>query len=441
MRCFVSCAAVPVAAFLLVVVSPMLIAADGDPAAPATQVAPETVIHATMAKKGKVHFGPSLNSKEAAILDAGAEVEVLGVAKGLPDWFVVRFPRSGTAWVHAKVLQPLEDGKTFRVTEDRARARDDATLRSNIVAELAKGEIVESKGKKIGDWQAVYPPSAVAYVHKSVLNLPANVAAGIQKNQAVANQSEAAWLEAKAIYARYKQVLDRQNFDLAATLDWSNLHRLLAQVVKDHTDAATRNEAQELDSKIAKVVQAAEKVQREHGLTATREIPGEPPIEMPKPVAATTVAATTPAGTAEPAAKPVGDAPPATVAKVPASGDAPAKPADPAAKPAGEPARVDAGDFKAAAAQAPKAPASIEYAVTGLINVQANAQLGTSHVIIDQEGKVRAFLKVKPGSPLQLSEFFWNNVGVVGEIQEVDPAKTGGVKTPLVIVVDIRLLH
>ena len=79
--------------------------------------------------------------------------------------------------------------------------------------------------------------------------------------------------------------------------------------------------------------------------------------------------------------------------------------------------------------------------MTGLINEQPNPLLGTSHVIIDQDGKVKAYLKVKPGSPLQLSEFFWNNVGVVGQVEDVDPAKSGGVKTPLIIVDDIRLLH
>jgi uncharacterized protein YgiM (DUF1202 family) len=206
MRRFVSFAAVPVAT-LLMACQPMLVAAEGDPVTP-VQAAPETVIHATMAKKGKVRFGPSLNSKEAAILEPGAEVEVLGVAKGLPDWYVVRFPKSGTAWVHMKVLQPLEDGKSFRVTEDRSRARDDATLRSNIVAELAKGEIVESKGKKIGDWLAVYPPSAVAYVHKSVLTLPQNAVQNMAKAQVQASHAEESWTRAKAYYSRYKAVLD-----------------------------------------------------------------------------------------------------------------------------------------------------------------------------------------------------------------------------------------
>jgi len=428
MRRSVSLALVPVASLLLFCAS-VVPAAEVDPTV-SPPVVPEAVIHGTMAKRGKVHYGPSLNSREAAILEAGTEIEVLGVAQGLPDWYVVRFPRSGTAWVHSKALQPLDDGKSFRIIEDRARARDDATLRGSIIAELAKGDVVESKGKKIGDWQAVYPSSAVAYVHKSVLNLPNVVQNNIQANVAKANQVELAWREAKAIYARYKAVLDAQNFDLAAKLDWSHLHQLLAKVAKEHTDGVVRTEAAELDEKMAKVVRAAEKVQQQHGIEPTRDIPGEPPIEVPQPDA--------PLAVGPKVNKPLGDPP----TKPPV--EAPAKPpVEAPAKPPGEaPKAVDVVEIKEAAVHTLKAPATLSYAVIGIIEEKANAQLGTSHIIEDQDGKVKAYLKVKPGSTLQLSEFYWNNVGVIGEVQEPDPAKAGsGDKAPLVIVDDIRLLH
>ncbi len=322
MRRSVSLALVPVASLLFAWAS-VLPAAEADPT-PAPQVAPETVIHGTMAKRGKVHYGPSLNSREAAILDAGTEIEVLGVAQGLPDWYVIRFPRAGTAWVHSKALQPLEDGKTFRIIEDRARARDDSTLRGTIIAELAKGEVVESKGRKVGDWQAVYPSSAVAYVHKSMINLPNAGGAGIQVNAAKANQADQAWREAKAIYARYKAVLDAQNFDLAAQLDWTHLHQLLAKVAKEHTDGVVRTEAGELDDKMAKVVRAAEKVQQQHGIAPLREIPGEGPIVVPQPEAPLAVGP-------KPVRKPLGDPLPKPADEVPAK-----PPGDTAAKPPGD---------------------------------------------------------------------------------------------------------
>jgi uncharacterized protein YgiM (DUF1202 family) len=430
-------ALVPVASLLFAWAS-ALPAAEADPTA-APPVPLETVIHGTMAKRGKVHYGPSLNSREAAILEAGAEVEVLGVAQGLPDWYVIRFPRAGTAWVHSKALQPLEDGKTFRIIEDRARARDDATLRGTIIAELAKGEVVESKGKKIGDWQAVYPSSAVAYVHKSVLNLPNAVALNVQANVAKANLVDQAWLEAKAIYVRYKAVLDAQNFDLAAKLDWSHLHQLLAKVAKEHTDGVVRTEAAELDDKMAKVVSAAEKVQQQHGIAPLRDIPGEPPIVVPQPDAPVAAAGhhkDKPLG--DPPTTPSGETPPKPPVDAPAkpSGEAPPKP------PGAAPKAVDTGELKEAAVHAPSAPATLSYAVIGIIEEKANAQLGTSHIIEDQDGKAKAYLKVRPGSTLQLSEFYWRNVGVIGEVQEPDPAKAGtGDKAPLVIVDDIRLLH
>jgi hypothetical protein len=444
MRRSVSQALVPVVSLLLCLGS-VLPAAEADPTA-SPQVAPEAVIHGTMAKKAKVHYGPSINSREAAILDAGTEIEVLGIAQGLPDWYVVRFPRAGTAWVHSKALQPLEDGKSFRITEDRARARDDATLRGTIIAELAKGEVVESKGKKVGDWQAVYPASAVAYVHKSMINLPNVVGANIQANVAKANQVEQAWREAKAIYARYKAVLDAQNFDLAAQLDWTHLHQLMAKVAKEHTDGVVRTEAAELDDKMAKVVRAAEKVQQQHGIAPLREIPGQTAIEVPQPETPVAVGNKPPKPLGDPIAKPSDPSPVKPPAETPAKtpGDTAAKPpAETPAKTPGEATKpVDTVELKDAAVSAPKAPATLSYAVIGIIEEKANTQLGTSHIIEDQDGKVKAYLKVKTGSALQLSEFYWRNVGVIGELQEPDPAKPGpGDKAPLVIVDDIRLLH
>ena len=120
----------------------------------------------------------------------------------------------------------------------------------------------------------------------------------------------------------------------------------------------------------------------------------------------------------------------------------PSRLASPPKPPGGAPKAVDTGDLKTAASTAPAAPPALSYAVIGIIEEKANAQLGTSNIIEDQDGKVKAYLKVRPGSTLQLSEFYWRNVGVIGEVQEIDPAKSGpGDKAPLVIVDDIRLIR
>ncbi len=62
-------------------------------------------------------------------------------------------------------------------------------------------------------------------------------------------------------------------------------------------------------------------------------------------------------------------------------------------------------------------------------------------MIIDKDGNVCAFVTVKAGTPIQLSEFFWRNVGVRGEVKPVDQSLHNlGKPVPLVVVDDIALL-
>ena len=96
-------------------------------------------------------------------------------------------------------------------------------------------------------------------------------------------------------------------------------------------------------------------------------------------------------------------------------------------------------DLKNAAATAPTAPGA--FAATGWLEERAYPQVGANHVIIDKDGNVCAFVTVKAGTPIQLSEFFWRNVGVRGEIKAVDQTLHNlGKDIPLVVVDDIALL-
>src|SRR4051812_2135073 len=119
--------------------------------------------HPTVLTKGaNIRFGPDTNAPAAGTLPAGTPIEVLEQAKA--GWMMIRFPRGCTAWMHEKVLAKQEDGKSFKVMEDKARVRADATLGSAIVAEMALGDVVEAPGKQTGQWYSVYPANAVAYV-------------------------------------------------------------------------------------------------------------------------------------------------------------------------------------------------------------------------------------------------------------------------------------
>jgi SH3-like domain-containing protein len=384
-------------------------------AADAPQEHPQAVA-TTMSKKGNVRFGPSTQAKVVATLDAGAPVDVLGVAQGMPEWYVIRFPREGSAWIHQKVIKPDADGKKATVSEDRARVRDDSRQGGNIVAELAIGETVEIKERaRNGDWVPIYPPSAVAYVHKSILNVPQETVAKVGEQEQKQTKLDDVWAEVQARYAAYKEALD-QNVEIAATLDWEYLDGQLAQVVDGHPSVRVQLAAKRLKDRIAPVVTAALQVQRANKITPVREVPGKPIVVANR----------------EPKIDPL-----------PAKPDQP-KPTDPAPlKPAVDPLPKPAvDDLKKAGAQAPAAPAGA-FAAQGFLEERAVAAVGTSHVIIDKNGKICAFVKTKPGVDLQLSEFFWRLVGVKGDSQMIEAEKhgQGGGPIPLVLVEDVALLQ
>lgn len=388
-------------------------------AADASQEQPQAVT-TTMSKRGNVRFGPSTQAKTITTLDAGAPVEVLGIAQGMPEWYVVRFPREGSAWIHEKVIQPDASGKKARIIEDRARVRDDARQGGNIVAELALGEEVEIKERaRVGAWVPVYPPSAVGYVHKSVLVIPQGPGQPqLPQADEKPNQLDAVNDEAIARYAAYKRALDT-NPNIAATLDWEYLDMQLAQVVDGHPNERVKLAAKRLKDRIAPVVAAVLRVQRDNGITPVRDVPGEEPIAKHDP---------TPAKPDQP--KP--DQPKPDQPKP----DQP-KGIDPLPKP---PANVDG--VKEAINQKPL-PAAMQFAAQGFLEERAVAAVGTNHVIIDKNGKICAFVKTKPGVDLQLSEFFWRLVGVKGDAQPIEAEKhgQGGGAIPLVLVEDVALLQ
>jgi uncharacterized protein YgiM (DUF1202 family) len=374
-----------------------------------------TAVGTSMLKRANVRFGPSTQAKVVVTLDAGEPVEVLGVAQGMPEWYVIRFPRQGSAWVHEKVLQIQEGGKTYVVTEDRARVRDDARQGGNIVAELAIGEIVEAKDRtRVGAWLPIYPPSAVAYVHKSVLNVPKKEEEKIGAAAVQDNQLDDLWEEIQLRYSAYKVALD-QDVEIAAKLDWAYLDQQLDQVVTGHPSERVKLAAKRLKDRIYPVVSAAIKVQKQNNITPSRDVPGQPPIVVVKPDPAVVKNDPVP----EPLNKPVIDPIPTV----------PPKPA------------IGADKIKDAAVNAPAVPAT-EFAAQGFLEERGVSAVGTNYVIIDKNGKVCAFVKVKTGVDIQLSEFFWRLVGVKGESTPIsaDQHGQGSASIPLVTVDDVMLL-
>ena len=371
----------------------------------------------TMAKRANVRFGPSQLAKVVVTLDAGTKVEVLGIAQGLPEWYVIRFPREGSAWIHSKVLQIDAASKKGKVIEDRARVRDDARQGSNIVAELAIGEEVEIKDRvAVGAWLPVYPPSAVAYVHKSVLIVPAGNEGAIVIKDKEGAKLDDLWEEVQARYGAYKGALDR-DVEVAAKLDWEFLDGQLGKVVDGHPRESVKLAAKRLKDRIAPVVSAATQVQRANKISPVRDVPGQAPIAVKiDPVPST---------------------------EKPPKNETPVIPPNIDPLPTTNKPPVDTTELKKVAEQAPAAPKANEFAAQGFLEERAVAAVGTNYVLIDKNGKVCAFVKTKPGVDIQLSEFFWRLVGVKGESQPIaaDKHGQGSGPIPLVLVDDVLLLR
>lgn len=380
---------------LLFVGAPVVSAAD-DVVAP---------IAATLEKNANVRFGPTTSAKVVVTLKSGTAIEVFGPAKSSADWFVIRFPKEGKVWVHTKNLKPLDGGIRYQVTQDKTRARNDATMSADVVAELNTGEVVEDKGLVVGDWRAVNIPDAVAYVHKSLLNLPADVAQQMEDKARKAANADQVWQQALSTYAKFVETA-KASPKAAVGLDWAGLAQQLDVVIIDHASASTRLAAKRVRDSIAALVPAAQRLAPEIGIAPPAAI-GEPP--KPAPVA--TVTAPTPAaGTTT--------APAATGTKT-----------------------LSDDELRAITAAMPKPS---PWQAEGIL-VQDDAymaKVGTRDLLMDGDGNVKAFIKTKDGVDLKLSELLNREVGAKGELLTVPPEQSGlATPTKLIVATDVAPLR
>jgi hypothetical protein len=399
-------------------------------AASVEQPAEHAPVLATMAKRGNVRFGPNLKAPTVTTLSAGATVEILGEAQGADGWYTVRFPREGHAWMHDKVLQPIEDGKRFKVMVDRANVRDDATNGGNIVAMLNVGDIVEFQGQKIGDWNAIYPPQAIAYVHQSMLDMAEQRGKELGAQARRQKYAEALWQTAQETYARYSQASVKQ----AMSLDWQGLSAQMKQVAAEHPSQRVQLDARKYSDGIDKVLA----VQKERGGKATESVPQPAPIpEEPVPpriVRKDPPVKIDPPNKTDPPTKvdpPVQVEPPVKV-------DPPTK-VDPAPE---QPNDSEVQNIIGDDTGKPKmSPSQGGATVEGWLEQRDYSQVGTGHVLIDSSSNVAAFVKVREGANIQLSEYFWRWVEVKGSRHSVDQSLHDlGRDVPLIIVDEVTLL-
>ena len=386
-------------------------------------------ITATMAKRGNVRFGPSDKAPISTTLPPGTQVEILGaVQRGNETWYQIRFPRQGKAWIHQMNLQKIDE-KQYKVTA-KANVRDDATNGANIVSSVEPGDVVEYQGSTVGMFLMVYPPRAVAYVSAKVLNLPA-AAPGQEALQVPVAQTaqkpvERLWLTAKQTYASYAAIASDKNQQAKAqTLDWSGLSRQLGEVASNHPETEAKLQAGRFKSGVDEVVSHLQRL----GIKPSVTVP-EPPAAPSAPLAPVSPVAQPPVAQ-PPVAQPQPVIPPAQPPVAPQPGaQPPVAPQPPVAQP--PVAQPDAAGALANLAR--EATAAKAFAVEGFLEQRADA-----YVVLDSNSRVVGMLKLKAGSTVPLSEYFWRLIGVSGQ-QDGSAKDDEGRDVPVILVDDVALI-
>jgi len=385
--------------------------------------APQIGVKATVAKTANVRFGPNTNApKVPKELAAGTVIEVLGKAPGggvNGGWYMIRFPKECFAWVHDKNLQKVEGAARWRVMQDKVRLRDDATLKGNIVAELNTGDEVDDRGQVIGNWVAVYPPTAVAYIAAMLVSLPKEAVTQVLEGNQRQRRADVLWKQVHGLYDQWRVAEFRQ----AMGLDWAGMAAQLAQVAEHHGSGAVRREALRLKDGVDNVVREQDK----RGFKPSFPIPA-PPADEPAPtvVVPPVAVAPRPPVSADPQPRPVTPPPPISDPRTPVAADPP--PVPPTAAPDQQLATIIGPESKA-----PSRAAGVE----GWLEQRDVPEVGASYVLIDENSKVVAYLKPKDASQ-QLSEYFWALVAVKGQAQAL-PAKPGiEANAPLIVIDDVQ---
>lgn len=368
----------------------------------------------TTSGRGNVRYGPSTEARVITTLDNNTEILVYGAAEGRDGWYTVAFPRAGHAWVHESVVQATDDPDWYRVTRDGANVRSDSRINADLVTQLALGELVEFKGRRVGSWLAIHPSGARAYMYRSVLNLGPDIVTALEASSLRNNENERRWQLAKMRYEYYRKIF-ADDTTRALRLNWQGLGEELQQVIAEHPTVRTRLLAQRLQDNIARVISAANRYQQDHGLRPL----ADPVFELPQPV----VAARPPTPTQPAPTQPQPTQP--TPAQPQPTQPQPAQPVQPqpVTTEADEPSPAAAAETVEAIAdtslEAVEAPVSSgQPTLVGWIEQRDDPGVGSSFALIDANGEVAAFIKPAAGVDFNLSDFFWRRIEVRGESRE-----------------------
>lgn len=358
-------------------------------------------ISATIIKRGNVRYGPNLKAGVICTLRANSKIEIISRAEGLRNWYKIKFPRQGLAWMHKRNLVKTS-GRMMRVTLDGAVVRSDATTGGDVVAELKLNEVIEWKGPQVGSWYAVFVPSAVAYVHQSVVMVDQPIAAHDATGQAeiierpvvrvpdaaISHPAEDMWKQAKITYEKYYAILQADT-SKGLNQDWAGLSKMLTKIVIEHPQLKTKVYAERLRKGIARLVSGTAPAPIIKKAPVVTQLPAQRPVVEHADVV-----------TKNPVVKPV----------------------------VGKDDPADLAGF-----------AKTENGVVGWLESKEIESIGVSYVILGDSG-IAAFIKLQAGSRIDLKTMHWRRVIASGETQIVDHLVSEEYKgIPLLILEKIHL--
>jgi hypothetical protein len=232
----------------------------------------------------------------------------------------------------------------------------------------------------------------------------------VAQQEAKGADVERLWQQARKNFTAFAAV---NNLQQALSLDWAGLSRQLATVINDHPKMSARLEAQRYKDGVDAVV----KEQLKLGAKPAQPVP-EP---APAPVEQAPVAQ-----------QPVVQQP---VAQQPVQNPTPVAPKDPESVVETAPTVAPSLEVKQLMGeeQANKVVAAVGgFAAEGFLE-----QRGSDFIVFDNRSQMVAYLK--PNGTIQLSDYFWRQIGVKGAIQ--DTVEVNGVRVPVILVDDVTWIQ
>ncbi|MDY6861842.1 MAG: SH3 domain-containing protein [Thermodesulfobacteriota bacterium] len=138
-------------------------------------------------KKARLRSGPGTSYRIVGSLEKGAKVTSISKKK---DWFRIKTTKGGIAWIHSKLLQPLQPdhvpAEEYEIKVKKARLRSGPGTSYRIVGSLERGAKVTSISKKKDWFRIKTTKGGIAWIHSKLLqplqqkNLPKQKEASIK---------------------------------------------------------------------------------------------------------------------------------------------------------------------------------------------------------------------------------------------------------------------